>query len=537
MSSVCRARPTAGGGFCHTARRHCGVIAGSSCRRTRWRLWSPASPPAATPSSAACHGARTQRFPHIDRSESCSTSASTRTHFGRGHAMAADGDAWTPLFRRTTLRSTSNADRSCWVATWAACPIAAALRTVCPVSDAIEIKDLVKTFGKSAGSRRPGSPGGDGRGPRLPRAQRGRQVDHHPRPARPAPGRLGQRRACSAAPRGATPSSCTAGSRTCRATSPCGRTSPVAEVIDLLGRLRGGIDGRRRDELLERFELDPTKKGHAYSKGNRQKVALVAALASDVELLPARRAHRGTRPAHGGRVPRCPWSAPTSGRTVLLSSHILAEVEALCDRVSIIRLGRIVETGTLDRAAPSHPHRRHGETARPITGLSDLSGVHDAIVEGVRARFDVDTDQRLEEALAHLLPLGIRSLTSQPPTLEELFLRHYGDEDSPSVTTRLPPCDEPSPHEHRSPAAGEARAAPRPGAPSDLDRQHHAPRAVHCGQRERPLQDRGRALVAGATPCMATPPSSPSTVRRTRSTPTAARWCSRSAASATLSLR
>ena len=199
------------------------------------------------------------------------------------------------------------------------------------------------------------------------------------------------------------------------------------EVIDILGRLRGGIDRARRDELLERFELDPTKKGRAYSKGNRQKVALVAALASDVELLLLDEPTAGLDPLMEAVFQEVIRERTDDGRTVLLSSHILAEVEALCDRVSIIRLGRTVETGTLAELRHLTRTAVTVETTLPIDGLSDLPGVHDAIVEGVRARFDVDT-ARLEDALRHLLPFGIRSLTSQPPTLEELFLRHYGDE-------------------------------------------------------------------------------------------------------------
>jgi ABC-2 type transport system ATP-binding protein len=199
------------------------------------------------------------------------------------------------------------------------------------------------------------------------------------------------------------------------------------EVIDLLGRLRGGIDPARRDELLDRFELDPTKKGRAYSKGNRQKVALVAGLAADVELLLLDEPTAGLDPLMEAEFQEVIRERTDEGRTVLLSSHILAEVEALCDRVSIIRLGRIVETGTLAELRHLTRTAVTVETAQPIDGLRDLPGVHDAIVDGVRARFDVDT-ARVENVLRHLLPFGIRSLTSQPPTLEELFLRHYGDE-------------------------------------------------------------------------------------------------------------
>jgi ABC-2 type transport system ATP-binding protein len=199
------------------------------------------------------------------------------------------------------------------------------------------------------------------------------------------------------------------------------------EVIDLLGRLRGGIDQRRRSELLERFELDPTKKGRTYSKGNRQKVALVAGLASAAELLILDEPTSGLDPLMEAVFQDTIREITQNGRTVLLSSHILAEVEALCDRVSIIRLGRTVESGTL--ADLRHLTRTSiaVETERPIDGLENLSGVHDPQADGLRARFDVDT-AHLESALTFLTDFGVRSLTSQPPTLEELFLRHYGDE-------------------------------------------------------------------------------------------------------------
>jgi len=199
------------------------------------------------------------------------------------------------------------------------------------------------------------------------------------------------------------------------------------EVIDLLGRLRGGLDRARRDQLLERFELDPTKKGRTYSKGNRQKVALVAALASDAELLILDEPTSGLDPLMESVFQDVIKEITDDGRSVLLSSHILAEVEALCDRVSIIRAGRTVERGTLSELRHLTRTSIHAETDRPVTDLADLPGVHDPQVDGLEARFDVDTAQ-LDGAIRHLTGFGIRSLTSQPPTLEELFLRHYGDE-------------------------------------------------------------------------------------------------------------
>jgi ABC-2 type transport system ATP-binding protein len=199
------------------------------------------------------------------------------------------------------------------------------------------------------------------------------------------------------------------------------------EVIDLLARLRGGIDDRRRAELIERFELDTTKKGRAYSKGNRQKVALVAALSSDVQLLVLDEPTSGLDPIMESVFQECVDDFRNGGGTVLLSSHILAEVERLCDRVSIVREGRVVETGTLAQLRHLTRTSIHAELASPATGLDGLAGVHGLVAEGNRVDFEVDTD-RLNDAVATMASIGILTLTSQPPTLEELFLRHYGDE-------------------------------------------------------------------------------------------------------------
>jgi ABC-2 type transport system ATP-binding protein len=199
------------------------------------------------------------------------------------------------------------------------------------------------------------------------------------------------------------------------------------EVIDLLGSLRGGIDGRRRAELLERFQLDPTKKCRAYSKGNRQKVALVAAFASDVELFLLDEPTSGLDPLMEIVFQDVVRELRNAGHTVLLSSHILAEVEALCDRVTIIRAGQAVESGTFEELRHLTRTSVVVETAEPIGTLSDLPGVHDVSIDHTRARFSVDTGE-LNRILEHLVELDVRSLTSSPPTLEELFLRHYGDE-------------------------------------------------------------------------------------------------------------
>jgi ABC-2 type transport system ATP-binding protein len=196
------------------------------------------------------------------------------------------------------------------------------------------------------------------------------------------------------------------------------------EVIDLLGRLRGGLDAKRRNELLERFDLDPKKKGRSYSKGNRQKVALVAALASDVELLLLDEPTSGLDPLMEDTFRQVIREERQGGRTVLLSSHILAEVEALCDRVTIIRDGRAVETGTLDELRHLTMVSIQAELAQPAAGLAGVPGVHDLQAQNGQVRFHVDPGA-LDAALRELTGAGVRSLVSQPPTLEELFLRHY----------------------------------------------------------------------------------------------------------------
>ena len=207
------------------------------------------------------------------------------------------------------------------------------------------------------------------------------------------------------------------------------------EVVDLLGRLRGGLNQRRRGDLLERFDLDPTKKGRTYSKGNRQKVALVAALASDAELLILDEPTSGLDPLMEAVFQECIRAVKAEGRTVLLSSHILAEVEALCDTVSIIRLGKTVQSGTLSELRHLTRTTIVAETAEPATGLADLQGVHDLLSEDGRVHFDVDT-ANLDETLRHLTSFGIRALSSHPPTLEELFLRHYGDTEDGDAEVR-----------------------------------------------------------------------------------------------------
>ncbi len=199
------------------------------------------------------------------------------------------------------------------------------------------------------------------------------------------------------------------------------------EAIDLLGTLRGGLNRRRRAELIERFDLDPSKKGRTYSKGNRQKVAIVAALASDAELLLLDEPTAGLDPLMEVVFQDIIGEVKAAGRTVLLSSHVLAQVEKLADTISIIRLGRIVQTGTLVEMRHLTRTTIEADTSTPVTGIEQLPGVHGVQVSDGRVRFAVD-GHHLDGAIRHLSGFGIRTLTSHPPTLEELMLRHYGDE-------------------------------------------------------------------------------------------------------------
>lgn len=196
------------------------------------------------------------------------------------------------------------------------------------------------------------------------------------------------------------------------------------EAIDLLGNLRGGLDETRRAELIEQFELDPTKRGHQYSKGNRQKVAIVAALSSDVELLILDEPTSGLDPLMESVFQREIANEKARGRTVLLSSHILSEVEALADTVSIIRQGKVVENGTLDEL---RGHSRSTITAtlrNPPHDLSELRHLHNPRLDGTHVTGSVDTE-RVNDVMAELICYDMSSLTVTPPSLEDLFLQQY----------------------------------------------------------------------------------------------------------------
>ncbi|MCO7218679.1 ATP-binding cassette domain-containing protein [Klenkia sp. PcliD-1-E] len=195
------------------------------------------------------------------------------------------------------------------------------------------------------------------------------------------------------------------------------------ETMDLLARLRG-TPSPRRDELVERFELDPTRRVGTYSTGNRQKVALVAALSADVDLLLLDEPTRGLDPLMEEVFRQCVREARDAGRAVLLSSHLLDEVEALCDTVTIVRAGRTVESGSLEDLR----HLTALTVTARLTGdpqvLAGLPGVADLAVDGGRVTFGLDR-ARLDDVLPRLAALGLTDLAVAPPSLEQLFLRHY----------------------------------------------------------------------------------------------------------------
>src|ERR1700730_8387009 len=220
------------------------------------------------------------------------------------------------------------------------------------------------------------------------------------------------------------------------------------EIIDLLARLRGdgsatkhGAAGhgdlKRRQELIERFDLDPAKKARAYSKGNRQKVALIAALASNAELLVLDEPTSGLDPLMEAAFRDSVSAERRSGRTVLLSSQILAEAEALADPVTILPAGRTVETGTLAELRHLTRTTVDAELDGPLS-LDGLPGLHDVDMEGSRLRCEVD-NPALNEVLRRLTAAGVRTLTCRPPTLEELFLRQYSDQNHDSERDRVTP--------------------------------------------------------------------------------------------------
>lgn len=206
------------------------------------------------------------------------------------------------------------------------------------------------------------------------------------------------------------------------------------ETIDLLARLRTGLDEHRRDELIARFALDPRKKARSYSKGNRQKVALISALSSHARILLLDEPTSGLDPLMEQVFRDCAREAVDRGSTILLSSHILSEVEALCHRVTIIRDGRTVDSGALD----SMRHLSRTSITAELLGdpgdLHRIPGVTDITINGSTLHCQVDSDG-LGTLVRLLGDTGVRSLTSAPPTLEELFLRHYRVDTEPERRT------------------------------------------------------------------------------------------------------
>lgn len=196
------------------------------------------------------------------------------------------------------------------------------------------------------------------------------------------------------------------------------------EIIDLLGSLRGGLDEKKRAKLVKRFELDERKKFRTYSKGNRQKVAIVAALASDVELYIFDEPTSGLDPLMENVFQDEVRILKQQGKTILLSSHILAEVEALCDTVTIINKGKTVETGSLKSIRRKHRLQVVVETAKPAEVLAKKKGVHGLTKKGNEYHFEIDMPE-VDAVLRALSTLGVHALTTHPPTLESLFLRHY----------------------------------------------------------------------------------------------------------------
>lgn len=207
------------------------------------------------------------------------------------------------------------------------------------------------------------------------------------------------------------------------------------EAIDVLCRSRGGVNPARRAELIDLFDLDPRKKGRTYSKGNRQKVALIAALAADVELLLLDEPTSGLDPLMERTFTDLVKAERDSGRTVLLSSHILSEVEALCDHVSIIKAGRIVESGTLDELRHLHSVRIEAAVDVVPAGLGALPGVRNVVIADQHVTLEAE-HEALSSVTAALAAAGLRSLSCSPPSLEELFVSHYDDRSAVPASAR-----------------------------------------------------------------------------------------------------
>ena len=208
------------------------------------------------------------------------------------------------------------------------------------------------------------------------------------------------------------------------------------EVIDLFVKLRGGNNAGRREELIKKFDLDPSKKCRTYSKGNRQKVALVAAFSSDADLYILDEPTSGLDPLMEMVFQECVLDAKKQGKSVILSSHILSEVEKLCDKVGIIRQGKIIETGTLSELRHLTRTRMVVETKQPVPALSEQEGIYELERKGQPLAFQVDTE-KMDTVISYISQFGVTRMESTPLTLEDLFMRHYGvEETTPSAGAR-----------------------------------------------------------------------------------------------------
>ncbi|MFS0658937.1 ABC transporter ATP-binding protein [Niallia alba] len=200
------------------------------------------------------------------------------------------------------------------------------------------------------------------------------------------------------------------------------------EVIDLFMKMNGYVNPEKREELIKKFDFDPTKKSRTYSKGNRQKVALIAAFASDADLYILDEPTSGLDPLMEQIFQECVSDAKRAGKSVLLSSHILSEVEKLCDRVGIIRQGKIIETGTLNELRHLTRTNLTIKTKEPIVSLNELKGIHNIEEKGSELSFQVDTEE-MDAVIRYISGFGLLKLESAPPTLEDLFMRHYQGEE------------------------------------------------------------------------------------------------------------
>jgi ABC-2 type transport system ATP-binding protein len=205
-----------------------------------------------------------------------------------------------------------------------------------------------------------------------------------------------------------------------------------AEALRFLGNIHGSVDAAYRDELVQRFDLAPDKKIRAYSHGNRQKVLLVAAFASRADLLLLDEPTTGLDPLMEQVFRDCVLDARGRGQTVLLSSHILGEVEALCDRVAMLRAGKIIETGHLDVLRNLAALRVHAELKAPVPDLGSVPGLSNVVIDGNRV--DLDISGSMEALMSILARVGIEHVTTREVSLEELFISRYGTAD-PTGTT------------------------------------------------------------------------------------------------------